>query len=75
MEPILAQALSTLLGAISTAVLLASAYYWGPSARQGRRDEREHREEWKHEDDVRDESRHNQDRERNYHRRHIGDDE
>jgi hypothetical protein len=47
MEPVLAQALSTLIGAITTAILMASAYYWGPRQRQVREDEREHRAEWK----------------------------
>jgi hypothetical protein len=37
----LAGALSTLITALATAVLMAAAYYWGPSKRAGRREKRE----------------------------------
>lgn len=30
MDPVLAQALATLLGAIATAILMAAGYYFGP---------------------------------------------
>jgi hypothetical protein len=38
MEPVLAQALATLAGAVATAILMAASYYWGPSQRGKRRD-------------------------------------
>lgn len=41
MTPGLEQSLSTLIGAIATAILLAAAYFFGPSARAARRDRAE----------------------------------
>lgn len=55
MDPALSQALSTLIGAIATAILLASAYYWGPGARDRRRDS--DRDYSDREDETRHESR------------------
>ena len=43
MEPVLAQAFATLIGAIATAILLAASHYWGPSQRQVRADRDERR--------------------------------
>ena len=47
MDPVLSQALATLVGAMATAVLMAASYYWGPRQREGRRqrDEESEREE------------------------------
>lgn len=73
MDPVLAQSLSGLVAAIATAILMAAAHYWGPNQRQYRHDEREHHDEWAEEDDVRRRSRHAQDSERDYSRRHRGD--
>lgn len=36
MNPVLAQSIATLIGAIATAVLMAASYYWGPSKREER---------------------------------------
>lgn len=36
MDPVLSQALASLIGAFTTAVLLAAAYYWGPSRRESK---------------------------------------
>lgn len=36
MDPVLSQALASLIGAFTTAVLLAAAYYWGPTRRESR---------------------------------------
>lgn len=47
MEPVLAQALATLAGAIATAILMAASYYWGPGQRGKRRDHDEDDEERK----------------------------
>ena len=41
MDPVLAQAVATLISAFATAILLAAAFYWGPNRRQGRRDKRD----------------------------------
>lgn len=41
MDPVLAQALATLISAMATAVLLAASYYWGPRQRDKRRQEEE----------------------------------
>lgn len=38
MDPAIAQALATLIGALTTAILMASAYYWGPRQREIRSD-------------------------------------
>ena len=54
MDPVLAQALATLAGAIATAILMAASYYWGPGQRRNRRDEREHRDDRR--DDDRDDA-------------------
>lgn len=75
MEPVLAQALSTLIGAITTAILMASAYYWGPRQRQVREDEREHRDDWADEDNARKSDRKSADSDRRSRRRHISDPE
>ncbi|HPE27629.1 MAG TPA: hypothetical protein PLM10_02065 [Saccharofermentans sp.] len=40
MDPAIAQALATLIGALTTAILMASAYYWGPRQRDIRSDAR-----------------------------------
>lgn len=53
MEPAIAQALATLIGALTTAVLMASAYYWGPRQRDRREDARRHEDQWSREDDAR----------------------
>ena len=45
MDPAIAQALATLIGAITTAVLTASAYYWGPRQRDRRADMRRSRDQ------------------------------
>lgn len=37
MEPVLAQSIATLIGALATAVLMAASYYWGPARREDRR--------------------------------------
>ena len=36
MDPAISQALASLIGAFTTAVLLAAAYYWGPTRRETR---------------------------------------
>lgn len=36
MDPLISQALATFIGALTTAVLLASAYYWGPNRRDAK---------------------------------------
>lgn len=41
MDPVLAQSLATLISAIATAILMASAFYWGPARREARRKKRE----------------------------------
>lgn len=38
MDPVLSQALASLIGAFTTAVLLAAAYYWGPTRRETKED-------------------------------------
>ena len=53
MDPAIAQALATLIGALTTAVLMASAYYWGPRQRDRREDARRHEDQWSREDDAR----------------------
>lgn len=40
MDPIIAQALASLIGAFTTAVLLAAGYYWGPNRREVARKKR-----------------------------------
>lgn len=45
MDPAIAQALAALLSAISTAILMAAAYYWGPNARRKRRNDKEDNDE------------------------------
>ena len=37
MNPVLAQAIATLLGALSTAILMAAAYYFGPNRTTNRK--------------------------------------
>jgi hypothetical protein len=69
MEPVLAQALSTLIGAITTAILMASAYYWGPRQRHEREDERENHAQWKDEDVARKKDRKAADSDRRVRRR------
>lgn len=66
MEPAIAQALATLIGALTTAVLMASAYYWGPRQRDRREDARRHEDQWSREDDAR-----TADSDRRSHRRNI----
>lgn len=39
MDPVIAQALASLIGAITTAILMAAAYYWGPKGRARRSDD------------------------------------
>ena len=41
MDPVLSQALATLVGALATAVLMAASYYWGPGRRRDRQDRRD----------------------------------
>ena len=36
MDPVISQALASLIGAFTSAVLLAAAYYWGPNRRDAR---------------------------------------
>lgn len=45
MDPVLAQALATLIGAVATAILMAASYYWGPRQRSIRQTRREVEEE------------------------------
>ena len=75
MDPGLAAALPGLVTALTTFVLMAAAYFYGPNQRGARRDARENRDEWAQEDEVRRESRRNQDVERDFHRRHINEEE
>ena len=39
MDPAIAQALATLIGAFASAVLMAASYYWGPRRRDRDEDE------------------------------------
>ncbi len=71
MEPAIAQALATLIGALTTAVLMASAYYWGPRQRDRREDARRHEDQWSVEDDARTVDRESADSDRRSHRRNI----
>jgi hypothetical protein len=41
----LAASLSTLVGAIATAILMAASYYWGPRKRDERREQRQVRDD------------------------------
>ena len=70
MEPAIAQALATLIGALTTAVLMASAYYWGPRQRDRREDARR-REDRALEDDARYSDRESADSDRRSRHRNI----
>lgn len=41
MDPAIAQALATLIGAIASAVLMAASFYWGPHRRRKEREDEE----------------------------------
>ena len=71
MEPAIAQALATLIGALTTAVLMASAYYWGPRQRDRREDARRHEDQWALEDDARSSDRESADADRRSRRHNI----
>lgn len=58
MDPALSQALASLIGALTTAILLAASYYWGPRQRGNREDRRrspETDEQWTYDSRVSDE--------------------
>lgn len=40
-DPAIAQSISTLIGAIATAILMYASFHWGPSSRRKRRKEDE----------------------------------
>lgn len=52
MDPILAQALASLIGAITTSILLAAGYYWGPNKREVNRRRKRQLEDSQEESDV-----------------------
>jgi len=37
MDPLISAALASLIGAMTTSILMASAYYWGPNRRETKR--------------------------------------
>ena len=38
MDPLISAALASLIGAITTSILMASAYYWGPNRRENKKE-------------------------------------
>ena len=39
-DPVITQAIASLIGALTTAILLAAGYYWGPNRRENIRRKR-----------------------------------
>lgn len=37
MDPVISQAVATLIGAVATAILLAASFYWGPRSSRSRK--------------------------------------
>lgn len=62
MDPVLASLLSIVLTGLFSLGTIVTTYYFGPEARKAHL--RQHEQQYAHEDEIREESRRNQDKER-----------